>query len=93
MITRPASRCLLGDGGSVELEFQAWALAVRATWPLTTCTRAEARPTLETSSHERHQSGPHPDQTQSYPGSRDISAHRSSPSRFDQDGDRVRMTL
>jgi hypothetical protein len=44
-------------------------------------------------SYERHQSGPHPDQTKSHSGSGDISAHRSSPSRCEQDGDRAQMAL
>ena len=53
--------------------------AERATWPLTTCTRA-LRHYLRTSSDERHQNRPYSDQTKRHPGSGDISAHRSSPS-------------
>ena len=54
--------------------------------PLTTCTRAQGAPySLGSSSDERHQNRPYRDQTKRHPGSGEISAHRSSPSRSAKD--------
>jgi hypothetical protein len=64
--------------------------AVRATGPLTTCLRACG---AYASSHERHQSSPHGDQTKRHSSSGEISAHRGSPLHLGQNGERVRVAL
>jgi hypothetical protein len=81
-------RVVLTAGPAVE-----WlsAEANRATWPLTTCTRA-ASASPQISSNERHQGGPHTDQTKRHSGNSNISAHRLSPF-VAQNGDCARIAL
>jgi len=48
---------------------------------------------LALSNHKRPQSRPYGDQTKCHPGGGDISAHRSSPFSWKQDGGRTGMAL